>query len=292
MEEYKPSSRYYVPHQSAWPALGALALLILAFGSLNSTETWGFIALVMGLSILLFMISGWLWSVIKESDAGLYNQQMDKTFRWGMFWFLVAELFLFGLLLGSIIHVRFSITPWLAGHSGDASMLTHYLLWPDFAQHWPLVTPPAHSPATTTAKTGLSGVGHLPLVNVIILMLSALMVALAKRFLKKLEYSISLIMLKLAILFGILFLSLQSYYFFYLTKVDIIVKTGIYGSLLIVFIGLHIINVFAALLLLISVRLYQHKLTHNNTFLLDAGIWWWSFLTGIALLGFFLIFYP
>ena len=129
--EDKPS-RYYVPKQSAWPIIGALALLILAFGSLNLNAKWGPIAALIGLGGLIFMLGGWLVSVTKESNAGLYNLQMDKTFRWGMFWFLFSELFLFGLLIGSIIFVRFSITPWIAGQSGDASQLTHYLLWPDF----------------------------------------------------------------------------------------------------------------------------------------------------------------
>ena len=87
--EDKPS-RYYVPKQSAWPIIGALALLILAFGSLNLNAKWGPIAALIGLGGLIFMLGGWLVSVTKESNAGLYNLQMDKTFRWGMFWFLFS----------------------------------------------------------------------------------------------------------------------------------------------------------------------------------------------------------
>ncbi len=288
--ENKPS-HYYLPHQSVWPILGALALLILAFASLNLTEKWGPIALILGIGMLLLMISGWLWSVIKESDAGLYNQQMDNTFRWGMFWFLISELFLFGLLLGSIFHVRFSITPWLAGQSGDASILTHYLLWPDFSQHWPLVTPPADSPATTVTHTLISMRG-IPFLNLILLILSALIAVLAQFSLKKEQYQRSFIMINAAILLGVIFLALQTYYFLYLTKTDIIVNTGIYGSLLIALLGLHIINVLAALLFLIgiSIRFHQHKITSKKSFSLDAGIWWWSFLAGIWLLGFLLLF--
>jgi cytochrome c oxidase subunit 3 len=288
--ENKPS-HYYVPPQSGWPILGALALLILAFASLNLTEKWSFIALFIGFFTLLFMIGGWLWSVITESNAGLYNQQMDRTFRWGMFWFLISELFLFGLLLGSIFHVRFTITPWLAGQSGDASLLTHYLLWPDFSAHWPLVTPPANSPPITGIHTD-SSMKRIPFANLILLILSASIAALSNFFLKKEQYKQSFVMLNAAILIGILFLGLQTYYFFYLLTVNIIVKTGIYGSLLITLLGLHILNVLAALLFFIgiSIRLRQHRLTGKNTFSLDAGIWWWSFLSGIWLLGFFLIF--
>ncbi len=293
MKHHPPNNlaSYYVPHQSAWPILGALALLILAFASLNLTEKWGFAALLLGLCILLFMLGGWLWSVTKESNAGLYNQQMDRTFRWGMLWFLVSELFLFGLLLGSIVHVRFSITPWLAGESGAASMLTHYLLWPDFSQHWPLTVPPADSPPTTATYLDIAMKG-LPFFNVILLMLSTLVVVTSKFFLKKGQYQRSFMILNVAIFCGILFLGLQIYYGLRLIAVHIILKTGIYGSLLIALLGLHIINILAALLCLIgaSVRLHHQKLTNSNTFLLDAGIWWWIFLTGIWLIGVFLIF--
>ncbi len=283
--------QYYVPHQSGWPILGAIALLFLALGSLNLTERWGFIAFILGLSGLLFMLCGWIWSVINESDAGLYNRQMDKTFRWGMFWFLIAELFLFGLLLGSIFHVRFSITPWLAGQSGDASVLTHYLLWPDFVKHWPLITLPENAPTTSTMHTLISMRG-IPFFNLILLLISALISIQALLNLKKRDYQNTFVTLNLSILLGLLFLALQTYYFVYLIRANIIIKTGVYGSFLIAFIGLQLINVVAALLffMIISARIYNRKITIKNSFSLDAGVWWWSFLAGIWLLGFFLIF--
>ena len=285
------SSHYYVPHQSGWPILGAVALFVLALGSLNLGEKWGIVALVIGLAGLLFMLGGWLRSVVKESDAGYYNQQMDKTFRWGMFWFLISELFLFGLLLGSIFHVRFSITPWIAGHSGDASLLTHYLLWPDFSKHWPLVTPPGSSPATLSTHTLVSMRG-IPFLNLTLILISAIISLLSLISLKKADYKKSCRTLNASIVLGILFLALQIYYFIYLTNANIIVKTGIYGSFLIAFLGLHILNITAALVFFISIslRIYHHKVTAKNTFSLDAGVWWWCFLAGIWLLGFVLIF--
>ena len=284
------SSHYYVPHQSGWPILGALALLFLALGSLNLTEKWGLIAFVLGLTGLLFMLGGWILAVVRESNAELYNQQMDKTFRWGMFWFLIAELFLFGLLLGSIFHVRFSITPWLAGQSGDASVLTHYLLWPDFVKHWPLITSPENSPATNPTPTLVSMRG-LPFLNLTLLIISALISILSFFYLKKGNFSKNFMTLNCSILLGFLFLVLQTYYFIYLTKVDII-KTGVYGSFLIAFIGLQLLNIAAALLFFITIsfRIYHHKVTPKNTFSLEAGVWWWCFLAGIGLLGFLLIF--
>ncbi|MEN9471629.1 MAG: hypothetical protein RL214_985 [Pseudomonadota bacterium] len=287
--EDKPS-RYYVPKQSAWPIIGALALLILAFGSLNLNAKWGPIAALIGLGGLIFMLGGWLVSVTKESNAGLYNLQMDKTFRWGMFWFLFSELFLFGLLIGSIIFVRFSITPWIAGQSGDASQLTHYLLWPDFVKHWPLFTPPSAAPASSSFS--MESIRRIPLINLIILLCSALLLTDSRYHLKHKRYKLCRLTLNTAILLGGTFLAIQSYYFFHLMKANIIVKSGIYGSFLIAFLGLHLLNIIAALLFLfiLCFRIYQNKLFAKNPFSFDAAVWWWDFLVVIWAFGFFWIF--
>lgn len=283
-------SSYYVPKQSIWPIIGALALLFLAFGSLNLETHWGLISFIFGLSGLVFMLSGWLWHVTQESDAGLYNQQVEKTFRWGMLWFLISELFLFGLFIGSIIHVRFSITPWLAGQSGDASQLTHYLLWPDFTKQWPLLKPPSSARATNTLS--LSLLRQIPLINLIILMASALFLTSALYYLKKMRYKRCQITLNLAVFLAFIFLSAQTYYFIQLIQAHIITKSGIYGSLLIAFLGLHLLNIVGALLFLciLCFRIYHNQLLEKNAFSFEAAVEWWDFLTVIWVLGFFWIF--
>jgi len=283
-------SSYYVPEQSAWPIIGALALLFLAFGSLNLDKQWGLIAFIIGIAGLVFMLSGWLWHVTEESNAGLYNQQMNKTFRWGMLWFLISELFLFGLLIGAIIQVRFSITPWLAGQSGDASQLTHYLLWPDFAKHWPLIKPPS---ANTTANTlAIGSLRHMPLLNLVILLSSALLLTDSLYHLKKLRYKLCRITLNISIFLAYIFLISQTYYFIHLIHVHIIAQNGVYGSFLIGFLGLHLLNIVAALLFLsiLCFRIYKNNLLVKNVFSFDAAVWWWDFLAAIWILGFFWIF--
>lgn len=281
---------YYIPEQSAWPIIGALALLFLAFGSLNFDKHWGLIAFIIGVAGLMFMLSGWLWNVTQESDAGLYSQQMDKTFRWGMLWFLISELFLFGLLIGSIIHVRFSITPWLAGQSGDASQLTHYLLWPDFAKHWPIIKPPSSSIATSTPS--LASMRQIPLINLIILLSSALLLTDSLYHLKQMRYKLCRVTLNMAIFLAFIFLISQTYYFIQLIHVNIIAKSGVYGSFLIAFLGLHLLNIVAALLFLciLCIRVHKNKLLEKNAFSFDAAVWWWDFLAAIWTLGFICIF--
>jgi cytochrome c oxidase subunit III len=286
----KNKASYYVPEQSAWPIIGALALLFLAFGSLNLEQKWGVIAFMIGLVGLVFMLGGWFWNVTQESNAGLYNQQMDKTFRWGMCWFLVSEFFLFALLIGSIIHVRFSIAPWLAGQSGDASQLTHYLIWPDFAKHWPLLKPPS---ATTAANTfSLSSLHQIPLINLIILIASALFLTTARYQKKSMGHKSCRLSLNLAIFLAFIFLISQTYYLIQLINAHIITQSGVYGSFLIAFLGLHSLNSVGALLLMgiVCFRIYRNQLLEKNSFSFDATVWWWDFLAAIWLLGFFLVF--
>ena len=48
------------------------------------------------------MVVGWFRDVIRESLAGLYNKQMDLSFRWGMGWFIVSEIFFLYSFFGAL----------------------------------------------------------------------------------------------------------------------------------------------------------------------------------------------
>jgi len=285
----KKDAFYYVPEHSQWPIIGALALLFLAFGSLNIGKKWGLIALIIGVAGLAFMLTGWFWNVAQERQAGFYSPQMDKTFRWGMVWFLIAELFLFGLLLGSIVHVRFSITPWLAGQGGDASQLTHYLLWPDFAKQWPLLTPPRV--ATHQVKPVHSLLNDLPLINLIVLLASAFCLSAAHYHFKKINGPYCRLSFNLAICFAFIFVISQFYYFIHSLNTHVITQRGVWGSFLIAFLGFHLLNCVAALFFLLFLYTrYCKNAFEKNIFSFDASVWWWDFLTIIWVFGFFLIF--
>ena len=45
------------------------------------------------------MLIGWFGTVIGESESGLYNAQVDKSFRMGMFWFIFSEVMFFCCIL-------------------------------------------------------------------------------------------------------------------------------------------------------------------------------------------------
>ncbi|HMB76058.1 MAG TPA: cytochrome c oxidase subunit 3, partial [Kiloniellaceae bacterium] len=130
-------NRYYVPHGSHWPIVGALGLLLLMVGVsiwLNGSAP-GFWVMMAGVAVIVFMIFGWFADVIGESIGGKYNDQVDKSFRQGMFWFIFSEVMFFAAFFGALFYARNMAVPWLGGDSNN--FFTNLLLWEGFEYDWP-----------------------------------------------------------------------------------------------------------------------------------------------------------
>jgi len=90
---------YYIPHEAKWPIVGSVGLFIffMGFGRLLNDQSLGMPMLVLGLGIIVFMMFGWFGLVVRESEAGTYNSQVDVSFRMSMMWFIFSEVMFFGL---------------------------------------------------------------------------------------------------------------------------------------------------------------------------------------------------
>ena len=90
--------RYYVPPQSKWPIIATVGLLVTVYGlgtwfndlKAARPESHGPLIFFIGGLIVAYMLFGWFGAVIKESRAGLYSAQLDRSFRWGMTWFIFS----------------------------------------------------------------------------------------------------------------------------------------------------------------------------------------------------------
>ena len=85
---------YYLPNPSYWPIIGSIAIFCLLVGAANwlHGNTIGPILFIAGAIILAIMLFGWFGTVIRETRAGLFqNPQVDRSFRWGMVWFIFSE---------------------------------------------------------------------------------------------------------------------------------------------------------------------------------------------------------
>src|SRR5205814_4082804 len=112
------------------------ALFFLAVGAilLMNSHGVGWVPFAIGFFTLIYMLFGWFGTVIRESEGGLFNNQVDMSFRWAMSWFIFSEVMFFAAFFGALFYARQYSIPWL----GDPETK---LLWPDSASHWPPAGP-------------------------------------------------------------------------------------------------------------------------------------------------------
>ncbi|MBE8159100.1 MAG: cytochrome c oxidase subunit 3, partial [Betaproteobacteria bacterium] len=82
----KAKQEYYIPDGTYWPIIGSVGVATLFVGFANQMHgaSWGGSAMALGFAVLVFMLFGWFGQVVKESSSGVYNSQVDRSFRWGM----------------------------------------------------------------------------------------------------------------------------------------------------------------------------------------------------------------
>ncbi len=294
MSEHNPNS-YYVPASSRWPFIGAIGLFVTVYGAANfiqqSTDAvandgqYGAWIMFAGIAILIWQMFSWWRDVIRESMGGLYSPQMDRSFRFGMMWFITSEVMFFAAFFGALFYARVLAIEWLGGGSNNA--MTHDLLWPDFIPEWPLERTPD---GTTTNAMPAWGI---PLINTAILLTSSWTLTLAHHALKDGHRSKLNGWLAVTVLLGAIFLGFQGYeYYHAYVDMGLTMGSGIYGStffLLTGFHGMHVTigTIFLAILL---VRTLKGHFTAENHFAFEAGAWYWHFVDVVWLFLFVFVY--
>ncbi|MCK8096440.1 cytochrome c oxidase subunit 3 [Pseudoalteromonas sp. 1CM17D] len=270
---------YYVPEQSPWPIVGAVALFFIAVGAaltvmnLESEGGSGVYLLYAGIAVLLYMIFSWFKNVISESDQGLYSAQMDRSFRQGMSWFIFSEVMFFMAFFGALFYARILSVPWLGG-AGNNTM-TNEVLWPTFEAVWPLLTTPA---GETTQAMGWQG---LPLINTLILLASSVTLHFAHVAIENNKRKPLKVMLGATILLGVCFLALQvEEYIYAYNDLNLTLDAGIYGNTFFLLTGFHGMHVTlgAIILFVVFVRILKGHFTKDKHFAFQAAAWYWHFV--------------
>jgi cytochrome c oxidase subunit 3 len=195
---------YYVPHGSHWPVVGSLGLLFLMTGVsswLNGAD-FGFYVMLVGFAILIFMITGWFGTVIGESQSGLYNAPVDKSFRQGMFWFIFSEVMFFAAFFGALFYARNMSIPWLGGESNN--FFTNLLLWEGYESTWP-----TNGPGNVGGEYEIMPPFGLPLINTALLLTSSITVTIAHHALIEGKRTQLKLFLAATFLLGFIFVYLQ-----------------------------------------------------------------------------------
>lgn len=278
---------YYVPEHSKWPILAAIALFCIGLGAVNllHAHLLGPILFGIGVLLLIYIMVGWFGNVIKENRSGLYSAQMDRSFRWGMVWFIFSEIMFFAAFFGALFYARFSSVPFLAGAS-DGQM-THLLLWPNFKDFWPLLKAPADY-AYTQPHQVINPWG-IPALNTLILLTSGVTITWAHWSLKRNNRTQLLIGLLLTIVLGIVFLCLQAHeYILAHLHYNLKMTSGIYGSTFFMLTGFHALHVTVGIIMLIVtwVRSVKGHFTPEDHFGFEATAWYWHFVDAVWLILF------
>jgi cytochrome c oxidase subunit 3 len=283
-------SDYYLPHGTHWPILGSIGLFTLLGGfaiELNGAGL-GSTIMIIGAAIILFMVGGWFGTVIKESESGTYNDQVDRSFRWGMSWFIFSEVMFFAAFFGTLFYVRQLAMPWLSGEGHG--MITNAVLYPGYEGIWPTH---ANGPGDIGGKYEIMGAWGIPALNTLILLSSGVTVTWAHWGLKENKRFQLIVGLFATVALGALFLTFQAHeYGHAYTELNLTLESGIYGSTFFMLTGFHGLHVTLGTIMLIVIllRALRGHFTADRHFAFEAVAWYWHFVD-VVWLGLFIFVY-
>ena len=278
------SGAYYVPHGSHWPIIGSIGLFVMlqGFGNYLNGDGIGATIMMAGFLILLVMVFGWFRVVINESEAGIYNTQVDRSFRWGMSWFIFSEVMFFAAFFGALYYARVFSVPWLGG--GDPG--TNEVLWSGFEAAWP-----TNGPQQMGGDFKLLDPWKIPALNTLLLLSSGVTITLAHWALKKGNRGALVGWMFATIALGTIFLGFQAYEYqeAYSSHYNLTLESGIYGSTFFMLTGFHGMHVTLGtiMLIVITLRCMKGHFTADRHFAFEAVAWYWHFVD-VVWLGLFI----
>jgi len=277
---------YYLPEPSHWPIVGSIGMFLLLFGFASFLHGSSMVIMLAGAVVIIAMLFGWFGTVINESLAGKYNDQVDMSFRMGMGWFIFSEVMFFAAFFGALFYARMYSVPWLGGASNNA--MTHELLWSGFDAVWP-----TNGPAAVGGEYTPMGAWGIPAINTLILLSSGVTVTWAHWGLKKGDRTQLILGLMATVALGFLFLGLQAYeYIHAYHELNLTLGSGIYGTTFFMLTGFHGLHVTlgATMLLVILIRSMKGHFTSEHHFAFEAVAWYWHFVD-VVWLGLFVFVY-
>ena len=281
-------TEYYIPEPSPWPITAMLGILLTLAGTALTMNDVGFgkWLVIAGLALVGVMFYGWFRDVISENLADRYNEQVDRSFRQGMFWFIASEVFFFLGFFGALFYIRNIALPWLGGEGYLG--VTHEILYNQFVPQWP-----------TTGPGQLGGPLHpmspwgIPAFNTLLLLTSGATITWAHWGLKKHDEKQLSVGLALTIALGLLFVVLQAWeYRHAYEELNLTLRSGVYGSTFYILTGFHGFHVTMGAIMLMAIlgRALKGHFSPHNHFAFEAVAWYWHFVD-VVWLGLFVFVY-
>lgn len=281
MSPNNDNSIYYVPHGSIAPVLSTVSLFVLMAGLSSWMNGGANVFFYAGTVALILVIAYWFSMVIRESVAGKYNDQVDRTFRHGMAWFIFSEVFFFAVFFGALFYTRFFVGDWQSGESVE-KFFTHEFLYPTYSAVWP-----SNGPGNIGGDFQAMGPWPLPTINTLILLTSGATLTWAHWGIAKHDRKQLTIGLALTVALGVIFLFLQAYeYYEAYHHLGLTLGSGIYGSIFFMMTGFHGVHVLLGtiILLVVLLRVMKGHFAGKNHFAFEAAAWYWHFVDVVWLL--------
>jgi cytochrome c oxidase subunit III len=284
-------SDYYVPPPNHWPVTASLAIFTMFVGGATTLNGVGAGPMILGAGFVLFviMLFGWFGTVIRESESGTYNDQVDVSFRMGMAWFIFSEVMFFAAFFGALYYARIYSVPWLGGEGSGAA--TNEFLWPEFSAAWPLFATPSNYGFMQFKET--IGAWGVPFWNTVILLTSGGTVTWAHWGLKKGSRQQLIVGLALTVALGALFVYMQAVeYGHAYHELGLTLNSGIYGATFFMLTGFHGFHVTMGTIMLASIlgRSMRGHFTPKHHFGFEGVAWYWHFVD-VVWIGLFIFVY-
>lgn len=279
---------YYVPDPSPWPLIAMLSIFLVLVGAalfINGVSIGGWMILA-GFALMVVMFYGWFGDVIKENLTDKYNEQVDRSFRQGMFWFIASEVFFFLSFFGALYYIRVIALPWLGGEGYLG--VTQELLYNQFVADWP-----SAGPEQKGGEFLPMGAWGIPAINTLILLASGATVTWAHWGLKEDNQKKLVRGLAATIALGLIFVAMQVYEYRHAYQdLNLTLESGVYGSTFYMLTGFHGFHVTmgAVMLMAILVRAMKGHFSPHNHFAFEAVAWYWHFVD-VVWLGLFVFVY-
>jgi cytochrome c oxidase subunit 3 len=297
-ETHAKNHDYHLVNPSPWPAVGATAAFITAFGlivwmrSMGGGDLFGLsgpTVFSVGVLGLLFTMVMWWRDVIGEAHGGDHTPVVQLHLRYGMILFIASEVMFFvawfwayfdAALFPAAVYPLDLATPGGTVESSNeiVGMVERNAL---FGGHWP--------PKPSEAFHGTFDPWGLPLVNTLILLTSGTTVTWAHHALLENDRKGLVWGLVLTVLLGLLFTTCQAYeyshagfsYAGHMYGATFFMATGFHGA--------HVIigTIFLSVCLL---RALAGHFTPKQHFGFEAAAWYWHFVDVVWLFLFMCIY--
>jgi cytochrome c oxidase subunit 3 len=280
-------AHYFVPQPSIYPFILSGGMFLLALGfilQMNKFAAGPWIMLA-GAAVILTVVTRWFGRIIHESQTGAYQAWEDKSFRYGMIWFILSEVAFFAAFFGALFYVRNISVPDLL------TMLPRhdFTLYPEYKDLvWPASGQGPKAPAFTPM-----GAWGIPAINTALLLTSGATVTWAHWALLKNNRKQLNLGLFLTIALGVIFLCFQAYeYHHAYSELGLTLGAGVYGATFFMLTGFHGFHVTLGAIMLAVVygRCLKGHFTSERHFAFEGVAWYWHFVD-VVWLGLFIFVY-